>query len=82
MEHVKLELVYLVYLAALWQLLVSMVYTRCSSLLKLLSFQSGSLLQRQFISRMRLSCFIVCAVVVLCSVFLCLYSLASGVINE
>ena len=63
----------LVYLAASWQLLASMVYTHCSSLLKLLNLLSGSLLQRQFISRMLLSCFIVCAVVVLCSVFLCLY---------
>ena len=55
---------------------------RASSLLELLNLLSGSLSQRQFISRTRLSCFLVCAVVVLCSVFLCLYSLPSGVINK
>jgi len=46
----------LVYLAALWQLLVSAVYTHCSRLLELSSLLSGSLLQRLFISRLHLFC--------------------------
>ena len=37
---------------------------------------------KSFTETVYLSCFIVCAVVVLCSVFLCLYSLPSGVINK
>ena len=51
-------------------------------MIKLVKLLSGSRLQRQFISRTRLSCFIVCAVVVLRSVFLCLYSLFAIIISE
>jgi len=75
----------LVYLAALRQLLGNTVYTRCNRLLELSSLLSGSLLQRQFIYRMRVFCFIFCTVLVCVCVFyvFCLYFmlLPSGVIK-
>ena len=73
----------LVYLAALWQLLVNTVYTRCGRLLELSSLLSGSLLQRLFISRLCLLCFIAVLYFCVCFVFyVCILSLPCGVINN